>query len=217
MLDLREIGLQSCQGGNALNKSMQGLWTTQRKAKVNLNSPVPSVPASPPSTPKPSSVSQNVTPCIASSSQVTIEDSNEPTLDSKPISSGVKRKLRSSRSTTGDESSKRTKAISSKSYDPPSARLSDLGGVDSCVEKMLELVAMPLCHPEIYLHTGVQPTRGVLLHGPPGCGKTLLANAIAGVSNFCLMRCVLHSQCSSGTWCSLYQRLCPLNRFWHVW
>ena len=63
---------------------------------------------------------------------------------------------------------------------PPASRLSDLGGLDASIEKMLELVAMPICHPEIYLHTGVQPPRGVLLHGPPGCGKTLLANAMAG-------------------------------------
>lgn len=38
-------------------------------------------------------------------------------------------------------------------------RLSDLGGIDACIEEVLELVAMPLAHPEIYLHTGVQPPR----------------------------------------------------------
>ncbi|RUS34506.1 hypothetical protein BC938DRAFT_480039, partial [Jimgerdemannia flammicorona] len=62
----------------------------------------------------------------------------------------------------------------------PTTKLSDLGGIESCIEEVLELIAMPLAHPEVYLHTGVQPPRGILLHGPPGCGKTMLAHAIAG-------------------------------------
>jgi ribosome biogenesis ATPase len=81
---------------------------------------------------------------------------------------------RKSRTTHG--TSKRAKP----SHEPPSTRLADMGGVNDAVEKLLELVALPVCHPEVYLHTGVQPPRGVLLHGPPGCGKTMLANAIAG-------------------------------------
>ncbi|ORZ39327.1 P-loop containing nucleoside triphosphate hydrolase protein [Catenaria anguillulae PL171] len=62
----------------------------------------------------------------------------------------------------------------------PTARLADLGGIDSSIEALLELVALPLLHPNLYQHTGVAPPRGILLHGPPGCGKTSLANALAG-------------------------------------
>ena len=69
----------------------------------------------------------------------------------------------------------------------PTARLKDLGGVSNALDKILELIAMPLCHPEIYAHTGVKAPRGVLLHGPPGCGKTMLAGALAGDLNVPLL------------------------------
>jgi len=62
----------------------------------------------------------------------------------------------------------------------PAARYSDLGGIESILEDIREIVERPITHPEIYLHLGVQPPRGVLLHGPTGCGKTLLGHAIAG-------------------------------------
>ncbi|KAI0667926.1 AAA-domain-containing protein [Trametes maxima] len=164
---------------------MQGLWSTHRKAKLNLNSV--SVPASGSTTPTvPPAVEDASTEVVASESSVA-HVAEPPAVDpevlgpseGKPVS--TKRKLRSSK-VSAEEGNKRAKTSGgiSKDYSPPPTRLSDLGGVDQCIEKMLELVAMPLCHPEIYLHTGVQPPRGVLLHGPPGCGKTLLAHAIAG-------------------------------------
>ncbi|KAF9074945.1 ribosome biogenesis ATPase RIX7 [Rhodocollybia butyracea] len=147
---------------------MQGLWSAHRKTKVNLNNPTSNPPTP---TEEPSAQPDPVEPTPAEN-QATVTDSKPPSINGK-------RKIRSSRTT--EESSKRQKvASSSKDYTPPTTRLADLGGVDACIEKMLEYIAMPLCHPEIYLHTGIQPPRGVLLHGPPGCGKTMLANAMAG-------------------------------------
>jgi ribosome biogenesis ATPase len=62
----------------------------------------------------------------------------------------------------------------------PTLRYSDLGGIENVLQDIKELIEYPFTHPEIYEHLGVEPPRGILLSGPPGSGKTMLANAIAG-------------------------------------
>ena len=53
-----------------------------------------------------------------------------------------------------------------------------VGGMDSAIQLVRELVELPLRFPELWTTAGVPTPKGVLLHGPPGCGKTLLANAL---------------------------------------
>jgi len=58
----------------------------------------------------------------------------------------------------------------------------DLGGMKSTIDALREMVELPLRHPELFQRLGVDPPKGVLLHGPPGTGKTLLARAVANES-----------------------------------
>lgn len=61
---------------------------------------------------------------------------------------------------------------------------SNIGGNDKVLRTICKLLTH-MRHPEIYTQLGISPPRGFLLHGPPGCGKTLLAHAIAGVREIC--------------------------------
>lgn len=80
----------------------------------------------------------------------------------------------------GESASKRRKAESSIDRSPPThVSLADLGGVDDVIQDLEDLIVLPMTRPQVYTSSKVQPPRGVLLHGPPGCGKTLIANAFA--------------------------------------
>ncbi len=65
----------------------------------------------------------------------------------------------------------------------PEITYEDIGGLDEEIKKVREMVELPLKHPEIFERLGIEPPKGVLLHGPPGTGKTLLAKAVANETN----------------------------------
>ncbi len=64
----------------------------------------------------------------------------------------------------------------------PRISYEDIGGLHSEIQKIREMVELPLKHPELFEKLGIDPPKGVLLHGPPGCGKTLIARAVANES-----------------------------------
>ena len=65
----------------------------------------------------------------------------------------------------------------------PKVTYEDIGGLEEEVKKVREMIELPLRHPELFVRLGVEAPKGVLLHGPPGNGKTLLAKAVAGETN----------------------------------
>ena len=73
-----------------------------------------------------------------------------------------------------------TKAID---HSVPRITYDDLGGLKNEVQKIHEMVELPMRHPELFEKLGVEAPKGVLLYGPPGTGKTLIAKAVAGETN----------------------------------
>ena len=61
----------------------------------------------------------------------------------------------------------------------PDVSYADIGGMDMQKQEMREAVELPLSHFDLYKQIGIDPPRGVLMYGPPGCGKTMLAKATA--------------------------------------
>jgi transitional endoplasmic reticulum ATPase len=65
----------------------------------------------------------------------------------------------------------------------PNVSWSDIGGLEETKEELQELIQYPVEHPDLFDEFGSTPPKGILFYGPPGCGKTLLAKAIASESN----------------------------------
>ncbi|CAM9810230.1 unnamed protein product [Scytosiphon promiscuus] len=74
--------------------------------------------------------------------------------------------------------------------DKPDVTYEDVGGAKDALEKLREVVELPLLHPERFVTLGIDPPKGVLLFGPPGTGKTLSARAVANRTDACFIRVI---------------------------
>ncbi len=72
----------------------------------------------------------------------------------------------------------------------PDVAFSQIGGLDSQISEIREIVELPLKRPDLFVHVGIEPPKGVMLYGPPGTGKTILAKAVANSTDATFLRVV---------------------------
>lgn len=91
--------------------------------------------------------------------------------------SGVIHKLTQKKSAGRDET--KTEVEKKPRRNIPKVSFEEIGGIDRILGTIREVIELPLKRPELFEHLGITPHKGVLLYGPPGCGKTMIAKAIA--------------------------------------
>ncbi len=74
--------------------------------------------------------------------------------------------------------------------DKPDVTYNDVGGCKEQIDRIREVVEIPLLHPERFVTLGIDPPKGILLYGPPGTGKTLVARAVANRTDACFIRVI---------------------------
>jgi ribosome biogenesis ATPase len=112
---------------------------------------------------------------VVNSWNTTANTSSSLTADSG--NAGKKRD--SASNTNGEPRKKKRKQEPTGSTIPSKYNLENIGGLDHVAEQLEELLVLPLLEPETYIENKIEIPRGILLHGPPGCGKTLISRAFA--------------------------------------